>query len=164
VRQLVEDHFLCERLDVAGIPVRLESFSLRELVDGVLERRPPDAVPVEIDVDPALAIEADRSLLERALDSLLAATAREGGPVHLSAVAVGSEVRIAARGPKGGDAALEDPRKGSPSDSRGRALAVPVARRVAQALGGTLAAADGGYVLTLACVPYTPPLEPPPHS
>src|SRR5512138_4007437 len=51
VRQLVEDHFLCERLDVAGIPVRLESFSLREVIDGVVERRPPDAPPVEVDVD-----------------------------------------------------------------------------------------------------------------
>ena len=165
VRQLVEDHFLCERLDVAGIPVRLESFSLREVIDGVVERRPPDAVPVEVDVDPALAIEADRGLLERALDSLLAATAAAGGPVRLSAAAENADVRISSRGPKPLEAPIDDPRKGSPSDARGRALALPVARRVAQALGGALAAIGDGYILTLALVPaYTPPVEPPAHS
>jgi signal transduction histidine kinase len=162
VRQLVEDHFLCERLDVSGIPVRFESFSLRELMEGIVERRPPGAPPVEIDVDPALAVEADRSLLERGLDSLVAAATREDGPIRLSAVAdeVGM-VRIAVRGPKPVDAALEDPRKGSPSDARGRALALPVARRAAEALGGSLVASDDGYVLTLARVAaYTPPAEP----
>src|SRR5512138_781972 len=32
VRQLVEDHFLCERLDSGGIPVRAEGVGLREAV------------------------------------------------------------------------------------------------------------------------------------
>jgi hypothetical protein len=74
-------------------------------------------------------------------------------------------VRIAARGPKPVDAALEDPRKGSPSDARGRALALPVARRVAQALGGSLVMSEDGYVLTLARGgAYTPPAEPPARS
>jgi signal transduction histidine kinase len=165
VRQLVEDHFLCERLDVAGIPVRLEPFSLREVVGGVVDRRPPDAVPVEIEMDDSLAVEADRTLLERALDSLLAAAAADGGPVRLSAVAEDNDVRISFRGPKVLQAPLDDPRKGSPSDARGRALSLPVARRVAQAIGGTLAASGEGYVLTLARGPaYTPPAEPPAHS
>ena len=44
VRQLIEDHFLCERLDVAGIPVRAESLIIGEVIDGLLRpasgRRP----------------------------------------------------------------------------------------------------------------------------
>ena len=40
VRQIVEDHFLCERLDVAGIPVRAETLVLGEVIDTLLDRRP----------------------------------------------------------------------------------------------------------------------------
>ncbi len=165
VRQLVEDHFLCERLDVAGIPVRVEALLVREVVEGIVERRPPDAPPVEIDVDPALAVMVDRALLERALDALLAAVATGSGAVRVSAIADDAAVQISFGGPGAVEATLDDPRKGSPSDTRGRALAIPVARRIARALGGTLAATGNGYLFTLArAQAYTPPPESPAHS
>jgi hypothetical protein len=45
--------------------------------------------------------------------------------------------------------ALEDPLKGTASDTRGRSLALPAARRMAARLGGRLEARDGAWVLTL---------------
>jgi signal transduction histidine kinase len=167
VRQLIEDHFLCERLDVAGIPVRVEPLSVREVIDGLVEKRPRDAPEVRVDVDPAFAVAVDRSLLERVLDSLLSAVAAEAGPISVDAAGDEGTIRIALHGPARIDSSLEDPRKGSPSDSRGRALAVPLARRAARALAGTLAVEDGAYVLTLdRARAYTPPppSDLPPHS
>jgi signal transduction histidine kinase len=166
VRQLIEDHFLCERLDVAGIPVRVEPLSVREVLAGLVERRPPEAPAVEVEIDPAIAVSVDRTLLERALDSLLSAAAVEGGPVRVGASADEQSVKVTLQGPKGVDGSLEDPRKGSPSDPRGRALAVPVARRAARALDGTLTVQGGAYVLTLArAQAYTPPSSSgPPHA
>jgi hypothetical protein len=67
--------------------------------------------------------------------------------VRVEAHAKGDVVEIAVKGRAGEN--VEDPVKGSPSDPKGRALALPLARRIARALGGTLAAADGGYVLSL---------------
>lgn len=148
VRQLVEDHLLCERLDVGGIPLRPEALSPRELVDAILAK-PADRGEVSADLDAGLAVEADRTLVERALDSLLAAAGAEGAPVRVTARVEGSHVAITVTGhppPPGG---LEDPQKGSPSDSRGRALALPLARRIARALDGTLTASQTGYVLSL---------------
>src|SRR5512142_861702 len=36
VRQLVEDHFLCERLDVGGLPLRIEVIPVRALLEEVV--------------------------------------------------------------------------------------------------------------------------------
>lgn len=166
VRQLIEDHFLCERLDVAGIPVRAEPLRVGELIDGLLERRAADAPTVSVELDEPLAVAADRTLLERAVEALLAVAGSEGTPVRV-VVRPDGEGRVSlwfsghAPGPTG----LEDPRKGSPSDPKGRALALPVARRVAAVLRGTLAVSEGGYVLTLPRAAYTaappdPSLEP----
>jgi hypothetical protein len=46
-------------------------------------------------------------------------------------------------------ASLQDPGKGAPSEQRGRALALPMARRVAVALGGSLTASNRGYLLAI---------------
>jgi K+-sensing histidine kinase KdpD len=165
VRQIVEDHFLCERLDVAGIPVRAETLVLGEVIDTLLDRRPADAPHVSVELDGPIVIAADRSLLERVLDALLAVAGADGTPVRLVARAASDRVEISFSGHTPAAGALEDPRKGSPSDPKGRALALPVARRVAAALGGSLVVSGGGYVLALARVTaYTPapdsPAEP----
>jgi K+-sensing histidine kinase KdpD len=157
VRQLVEDHLLTERLDVGGIPCRVEAIGVGEALGAVLERRPPDAAPVAVRVDPALAVDADRSLLDRALEALIAVSGAGGTAVQVTADVEGDDVVVVVGGKKAEAAALADPVKGAPSDPTGRALALPLARRIAATLGGTLAAAEGGWRLTLSrAAAYTP--------
>lgn len=147
VRQLVEDHFLCERLDAGGLPLRIEEVGAREALDAVLGRHPAEAASAQ--ADPAIGIAADRALLERALEGLIAVAGEERTPVAVTARAAEGEVSFLVTGRRAEAAALADPVKGSPSDPSGRALAVPLARRVASALGGALAVQEGGWLLTL---------------
>jgi hypothetical protein len=71
-------------------------------------------------------------------------------------------VAFAVAGRRADPAALPDPVKGSPSDPTGRALAVPLARRIAAALGGSLAVHEGAWLLTVPrAAAYTPPPDTP---
>lgn len=149
VRQLIEDHFLSERLDIGGLPLRPEPLAIGQAVDAVVERRSPDAGPVAAQLDPALLVDADRTLLERAVDALVAVAGAERTPVSVTARATDREVVVTIAGRAADPSALADPVKGAPSDPTGRALAVPLARRIASALGGALAAEEGGWRLTL---------------
>jgi len=149
VRQLVEDHLLCERLDAGEFPLRVEPVSAREAVGDAIERRPPDVGEIALDIVPDLLLGVDRALLVRALDALVAMAGRDGTAVRIAAEGAGDTVRLAVSGKAPEEGALEDPVKGTPSDPRGRALALPLARRIAAALGGALTAADGRYLLTL---------------
>ena len=96
-----------------------------------------------------LAVTADRALLDRALDSLVGAASRDGAAVRVVAEERDGAVTFEVTGAPPLPDALRDPVKGSPSDQRGRALSLPVARRVAAALGGTLVASPEGYALSL---------------
>jgi signal transduction histidine kinase len=157
VRQLVEDHFLSERLDIGGLPLRVEALGVAEALGAVVERRPEGSGPVKVELDPALAVEADRTLLDRALEAIVAVAGAEGTPVTVTAHAGEGEVTIVIGGRPTDPAALADPIKGAPSDPTGRALALPLARRIAHALGGALAAGEGGWRLTLRrAAAYTP--------
>jgi K+-sensing histidine kinase KdpD len=149
VRQLVEDHFLCERLDVGGLPLRLEGVGARDVVQAVLQKRPAAAGPTDAEIPAELALEADRGLLERALEAIVAVAGAEQTPVRVTARATAEEVALVVEGRPADPAALVDPTKGSPSDHAGRALAIPVARRIAEALAGRLATDEGRWVLTL---------------
>jgi len=150
VRQLIEDHFLSERLDIGGLPLRVEAIGVKEAVEAVIERRPSDAGPASSSqLDASLGVEADRTLLERAVESLVAVAGSERTPVVVTARATEREVELSFAGRPVDAAALEDPLKGAPSDPTGRALAMPLARRIATALGGALAAGEGGWRLTL---------------
>jgi K+-sensing histidine kinase KdpD len=149
VRQLVEDHFLCERLDSGGIPLRIEPILLREVVDATLAR-PGERGPVSVDVDPAVAVNGDRILVERAIEALIAVASAEKAPLNIEASeATRGTIALSISGHSLGRDALEDPAKGSPSDPKGRALALPLVRRIAAALGGQLAATETGYILSL---------------
>jgi signal transduction histidine kinase len=162
VRQLVEDHFLCERLDAGGLSLRLEALPAREIAEGVLERRPKDQGEISLDLAEGLEVRGDRLLLERALDGLVAAAGRDAAPVRISARAAGATVTLAVSGAPPLPDAIDDPVKGSPSDQRGRALALPLARRIAAALGGALAATPEGYTLSLPLAgEYAPRPSPP---
>jgi K+-sensing histidine kinase KdpD len=149
VRQLVEDHFLCERLDSGGIPVRAEPVPVREAAEAVLDRRPTDVGQVAIDVGAGVVLRTDRTLLERALDALVATAGREGTAVRIASEPAGESVAVVVSGKPAEPPTVDDPAKGSPSEPRGRALALPLVRRIAAALGGSFALSDGGrYVLT----------------
>lgn len=148
VRQLIEDHFLCERLDAGGMTLRPEPVSPREVLDA-LAARPGDRGELFVDVEPALRVLADRTLVERALDAVVAAAGAERTGVRVSSSAEGVTVALVIAGRQPAADALEDPVKGSASDVRGRALALPLARRIARALGGALTATEAGYVFSL---------------
>ncbi len=150
VRQLVEDHFLCERLDSGGIPLRAEPVPVREAAAAVLERRSSDVGEVALDVGPGVALRADRALFERALDALVATAGRDGSAVRIASEPAGDGIAVVVSGKPAEPPTVEDPSKGSPSEPRGRALALPLVRRIAGALGGSFTLSDGGrYVLTL---------------
>jgi K+-sensing histidine kinase KdpD len=147
VRQLVEDHLLCERLDAGGLPLRIEAVGAREAIDAVLEKRPAEHASGE--ADPSLGLEVDRGLFERALDALVAVAGHGGTHVSVSARATDGEVAFLVNGRPADATALADPVKGAPSDPSGRAFALPLARRLASTLGGALAVQGGGWLLTV---------------
>ncbi len=149
VRQLVEDHFLCERLDAGGIAVRPEAIALRDAADAALERKPLDVGAVAVDVEPAVRLRADRVLLERALAALVATAGREGTAVRSVCEPDGEGMSVVVAGKAPESPSIDDPATGSPSDPRGRALALPLVRRIAAALGGAFAVSEGRYILTL---------------
>jgi hypothetical protein len=144
IQLLVEDHLLCERLDAGGYPLRLGIVDVAALVGAVLERLGLQPAR-ELRLAPGLAGRGDRVLLERAIEGVVAVAGRDGTPVRIDGEAVAGQVRITIRGAP--VERLEDPVKGSPSDPSGRALALPMARRVAAAHGGSLAVDGEGYLL-----------------
>lgn len=149
VRQLVEDHFLCERLDARGISTRAERVALRALVEEIGGRRALELASVELEIPPELFVGADRALLDRALDALLAIAGRERAPVRVRAAAAAGQVEIHVEGADPGVDPLSDPRKGAQGDPRGRSLALPMARRIAAVLGGDLRLEGAALVLTV---------------
>ncbi len=149
VRQLVEDHFLCERLDIGGLAIKVEPIPASDLAELLRERSAREPGELTLDLPDGVAILADRLLTERALDALIGAASRDGAPVRVSARAVAGTVIFEVAGAPPLPEALRDPTKGAPSDPRGRALGLAVARRIAEALGGALAASSGGYTLSL---------------
>jgi hypothetical protein len=104
---------------------------------------------VTLDVQDGLAVTADRTLLERALDGMVAVSARGKVPVRVEARRSGGRAVIRLAGAPPAADALQPPQKGTMSDPSGRALALHMALRVAAALGGSLAIDGGSYVLEL---------------
>ncbi|HYD41090.1 MAG TPA: HAMP domain-containing sensor histidine kinase [Anaeromyxobacter sp.] len=149
VRQLVEDHFLSERLDAHGITMRAEPVPLRGLLDEVAGRRALELVDPVLDVAPDVVVNADRTLLDRAVEALLGAAGRDGGAVRVTARAVAGRLELRFEGAPYAPSSLEDPRKGVQGDPKGRSLSLPMARRIAATLGGSLAVEGGGLVLSL---------------
>ncbi|MBK9517500.1 MAG: sensor histidine kinase [Anaeromyxobacter sp.] len=147
VRTLLEDHLLAERLDTGEYPLRPERLLLVEVLAAALERLPAGHPPVQQEVPPGLAIQADRLLLQRALEGLVAVAGAEVPEVRLVARLAGGRAEVLVSGAP--VRALHDPRKGDPSDQQGRALSLPAIRRIAAALGGGLQAGPQGYLLSI---------------
>jgi K+-sensing histidine kinase KdpD len=157
LRLLLEDHFLAERLDVDGIPFKVEAVGVREILDQLAGK---NGVAVSLVVDEALAVEADRGLLERALEALLAAASQGKTPVRVEASRSNEGAAVRFRGAAPAAEALGVPHKGTPSDPTGRALSLYMATKVVRALGGALTSSGEEYLLTLPLAPAAAPEAP----
>jgi K+-sensing histidine kinase KdpD len=152
LRLLVEDYFLADRLAAAGMPVRAEAVTVRELVETIARKQGLASVTCEF-AGGDEAVRVDRGLFERALDGVLAMAGRNKAPVLVTATRDAGQVSLRIRGePPAGDA-LEPPRKGTPSDPTGRALALHMAVQVARALEGSLTTSGADYVLSVPAAP-----------
>jgi len=149
VGRLLEDHFLIERLEAGGVPMRAEPVELAAAL-----RVAADAAGVGgaalLAVPEPLVVEADRILLGRCLEAALAAAGREAARIEVAAEAKEGVVRVRISGAALGPDAFERPAKGSPSDATGRALGLCAARAAAEAMGATLALDGGAMSLTFA--------------
>jgi signal transduction histidine kinase len=146
VRALVEDHLAIERYDAGGLPVRPEPLLVDEAVAAVLARGGGSA-SVSGDLDVPVA--SDRMLLDRVLEATLRAAGRDSAEVRIEVRADGPQVRIVVTGAPAAPDALDDPRKGAPSDPKGSALGLAASRRMAAANGGSLAVEGAAFVLTV---------------
>jgi hypothetical protein len=147
LRFLVEDHFLAERLDVAGLPLRVEAVPLREVLDAIAARK--GTLEFSLDVEDGLVALTDRGMLERAVEGVVAFAGRSKAPVSVSARRGGGRALVHVRGALPEPDALAPPQKGTASDPTGHVLALHMAQRVAAALRGSLTVADGGYLLSV---------------
>jgi len=152
LRVLVEDHFLVERLTTGGLPMRLEAVSVAEVVAAIAPKA--GATNLALGLEAGLFVWADRGMLERALEALLAASARGESPVRVEGSRAGARAEIRVRGAPPAKDALALPQKGTASDPSGRALALYAAKRVAHAFGGSLTTTAEAYLLAL---PLPPP-------
>lgn len=145
VGRLLEDHFLVERLEVRGLPLRPEPLELGAAVRAAAGAAAVAGATVVVAAG-ELSVSADHGLLQRCLEALLAAAGKEGAAiqVEIGASAAGASVRVL--GAPLPPEALERPAKGAPSDPTGRALGLFAARAAAEAMGATLAI-DGGAAL-----------------
>jgi hypothetical protein len=127
----------------------MEGVPLRPFLEELVGRRSLELVSAELDVASELAVLADRVLLERALEAMLASAGREGTAVRASARELAGRIAVRIAGTPAAPNALEDPKKGTHGDPKGRALALPMARRIAAALGGSLAVEGDALVLSI---------------
>ncbi|MCX5730930.1 MAG: sensor histidine kinase [Deltaproteobacteria bacterium] len=146
LRRLVEDHLLAARLDVGGIPIELEEIPAREIFPGA---GVIGAGSLELELETGLVVVADPILARRAVEGVLLAAARGGADVRVTGTRRGRVARFRAEGAPPSVAELEDPRRGDPGDTRGSALALPVARRVCALLGGSIRIEGEAWVLEL---------------
>ena len=102
---------------------------------------------------------ADPSLARRVVEGVLLAAARGGAEVRVTGSRKGRVARFRVEGAPATEEDLADPRRGDPGDTRGAALALPVARRACVLLGGAIRAEDGAWVLELAGPGDAPPAE-----
>lgn len=143
----IEDHFLADRLEVNGIPIRLESISLEDVLNAAAGKAAVSLLEAS-GVDRTI-VRVDKSLFERALEGLLAVAGHGGTPVRVEATEEGGRAVIAVIGAAPSPDALRPPSRATPSDPTGRALSLHMALHVAQALGGQLVAGADRYLFTV---------------
>ncbi|HZX93649.1 MAG TPA: HAMP domain-containing sensor histidine kinase [Myxococcales bacterium] len=156
--RLIADVLTASRLDLASLPLRKVRIDVPALIARGRERAQAldPELRIEQRVEPGLAVDADEALLSRAVDNLLdnARKYGNGGGVSVEARRDGAHAVIAVRdhGPGIPEAELEhvfDPffrGEGARGRSTGFGLGLSLARRVAEAHGGSASAgnAEGG--------------------
>jgi len=166
--RLVADVLTASRLDLASLPLRKVPVDVQTLVEKARQRvlALDPSLRVDAQVEPRLTVEADEALLSRALDNLLDNARKYGvrSPVQLEAHRENGEVVLSVRDRGPGIAEEDLPRvfdpffrgEGAPGRAPGFGLGLALARRVAEAHGGSARAAnneDGGARIELRLPP-----------
>lgn len=149
LRLLIEDHFLIERLDAGGVPLRFELLDVKEVLAAVIEGRPQNSGPCDHTDLPSCAVQADRHLLERSLEALLGVAGQGGTSVRVSGRPGQDRLTLAVQGAPPIAAGLADPDRDSNWGGKAECLSLPMARRAVRVLGGELRVEGGGYELWL---------------
>jgi signal transduction histidine kinase len=151
--RVIEDVLTTSRLEMTGLPTRLESVDVQAILAELTERASHDpmlaAKRVEVVPGPALTLVADAVLLRRALWNLLENAAKYGAPpIGLAGVDEGARVVVTVTDDGPGIAPAERERVLAPfyrvdrarttSVATGIGLGLTLARRVAEVHGGTI--------------------------
>ncbi len=165
LRRIVEDLVVLVRWSVDA-PPEPEPLLLRRLVASTAERLgSPSGARLELDIPPDLpAVMASETHAEHAIRNLIvhaAANAPAGSPVRVSGRSVGDVVELhivdagpgrdAAAGASAFDLFARGPR--SAADASGANLAMVVARRMIERMGGTVRAEAADHGITVVALP-----------
>jgi signal transduction histidine kinase len=148
--RLIADVLTATRLDASALPLHKVRLKAADLIEKARQRALSLSLAVEARVEPDLIIEADEALLSRALDNLLdnARKYGNGSPVEVEARREGAQAIVAVRDRGPGIPAEElehvfDPFfRGNTARASGFGLGLALARRVAEAHGGSAKAAN----------------------
>lgn len=155
--RLIDDVLTAARLEATGLPTRLETVDVRELLEQLAARAGRDPVLAAVAVSavpgPALSLVADGVLLRRALWNLIENAAKYGvSPIRLAASGEGDRIALSVEDAGPGVAPDEREHVFAPfyradrartpgaagEPSRGVGLGLTLARRVAEVHGGTI--------------------------